>query len=74
MCRLADMASDALGEDGEPEDEHKRLLALLNGYGLSENAQRLLALQLAGGCTRTENGREIRGEIDLVLVVDPVVD
>lgn len=47
---------------------------MLDGYGLSEQAQRLLALQLAGGCMRTENGREVRGEIDVLLFVDPTVN
>jgi DNA replicative helicase MCM subunit Mcm2 (Cdc46/Mcm family) len=68
------MASDVSETRAGSRDDYKRLLALLNDYGISEHLQRLLALQLAGGCTRTENGKTVRGEINLQLVVDPVVD
>lgn len=68
------MASDESASRPDADYNHDRLLALLDGYGLSERAQRLLALQLAGGCTRTENGREVRGEIDVLLFVDPTVN
>lgn len=68
------MASDVPETRSDSGDDYKRLLALLNDYGISERLQRLLALQLAGGCTRTENGKSVRGEINLQLVVDPIVD
>lgn len=57
-----------------PETTINDWLALLNDYGISERLQRLLALQLVGGCTRTENGKAVRGEITLQVVVDPIVD
>ncbi|WP_162994077.1 hypothetical protein [Halalkalicoccus subterraneus] len=68
------MASDVSETPADSGDNYKRLLALLNGYGISERLQRLLALQLAGGCTRTENEKTVRGEINLQVVVDPIVD
>lgn len=68
------MASDVPKTRADSGDDYKRLLALLNDYGISERLQRLLALQLAGGCTRTENGKAVRGEINLQLVVDPIAD
>lgn len=45
------MASDVPETRADSGDEYKRLLALVNDYGISEHLQRLLALQLAGGCT-----------------------
>ncbi|WP_336364871.1 hypothetical protein [Halalkalicoccus salilacus] len=46
----------------------------MDDYGISERLQRLLVLQLAGGCTRTEGGKAVRGEINFQLVIDPIVD
>ncbi|WP_336342625.1 minichromosome maintenance protein MCM [Halalkalicoccus ordinarius] len=53
----------------DTQDDHRRLLVLLNEYGISENAQRLLALQLTGGCIYTHGERHIRGEINMALFV-----
>lgn len=57
------MTSDTSDLSTAIPNDHKQLLSLLDGYGVSELTQRLLALQLAGGCTRTRAGQQVRDEI-----------